>query len=284
MRTKVALCASALTAVAALVAPAASAGGGARPAGPDVASFQHPHGVGIDWGQVRRDGTSFAFVKATEGTTYTNPYFAQDYAAAHRAGLVRSAYHYARPRPGATSAQDQAKAFVHVAGTARSKGDLPLTLDLEETGGLSPSQLVNWTQSFISALRALTHRPTIIYSYPYFWQHAMGNSSAFTNLPLWIASYRNGGPKTPLPGGWKNWTFWQYTAAGSLSGIHGAVDESVFTGSQGDLAALADPSSPSGSTGPLPIPLPLPLPNPLPHLPLHPLPPTSHVNLPPGAA
>ncbi len=264
-------------------ATSANAGGGSssRPNGPDVASFQHPAGVAIDWQRVHSAGASFAFVKATEGATYTNPYFARDYAAVHKAGMVRSAYHYARPRATPSSARDQAKAFVNVAGTAGHKGDLPLTLDLEETGGLSPAQLVSWTQSFVAEVKTLTRRQPILYTYPYFWQHAMGNSTAFTSLPLWLASYRSGGPRTPLPGGWKSWTFWQYTASGATPGIRGSVDESLFSGSSAQLNALANPTASAASTGPLPLPIPLPvaLPKTLPHLPAHPGAPTGHANL-----
>ena len=275
MRVRVVPCSLLLAVVTALGAPAAHASSAhSYLSGPDVASHQHPDGVGIDWTAVRRDGTSFAFVKATEGMTYRNPAFTKDYADAHDAGLVRSAYHYARPGTGATSAKDQAQAFVKVAGTAGTRGDLPLTLDLEESGGLSPSQLVSWTQAFVAEIRLLTARPTILYTYPYFWQRAMGDSTAFTSLPLWIASYRPGGPKTPLPGGWKSWTFWQYTAAGSLAGIHGPVDVSLFSGSQASLDALADPTAPASPVPDLP-----PLPIHLPHLPASPLPPTSHADL-----
>lgn len=271
-----------VAALAALAAPVAQASTEQSDlSGPDVASYQHPGGAGIDWAAVRKNGTSFAFVKATEGMTYRNPYFSTDYAGAHDAGLVRSAYHYARPAASASSAKDQAQAFVKAAGTARAQGDLPLTLDLEQSGGLSPSQLVSWTQSFVTEIQTLTGRSPILYTYPYFWQNNMGDSTAFTSLPLWIASYRSGGPKTPLPGGWKTWTFWQYTSSGSMSGIHAPVDVSLFSGSQASLDALADPtasSAPSAPTGPFPG-LP-PLPIPLPHLPTPPLPPTSHTNLP----
>jgi lysozyme len=234
--------------VAAVALPAA----GSSPLhGPDVSSHQHPQGAGIDWSKVAGSGASFAFVKATEGTTYTNPYFAADYRKAHEAGLVRSAYHYARPRPDLASARDQADYFVSVAGKADARGDLPLTLDLEESGGLSPAQLVAWTHAFVDETTALTSRPVIVYTYPYFWQHAMADTSDFSDLPLWIASYRSGGPKSPLPGGWSSWTFWQYTANGRVAGIPAIVDRSHFSGTESDLQALADPSPPASTPAPL---------------------------------
>lgn len=225
--------------------------------GPDVARYQHPNGAKIDWQRAADNGAAFAFVKATEATSYTNPYFVDDYADAQAAGLVRSAYHFARPKADAQTARDQADFFVKTAGTASERGDLPLTLDLEESGGLSAKALIAWTHAFVDEVTTLTSRPPILYTYPYFWQHSMGDTKEFADLPLWIASYRSGGPKEPLPGGWSTWTFWQYTASGRIPGIPAAVDRSKFAGSQADLQALANPAPPAPTPSPLlPIPLP----------------------------
>lgn len=248
--------ASVVAMVTLTLAGSALAGSDTALDGPDVARYQHPNGARIDWQQAAEHGTAFAFVKATESTSYTNPYFASDYAAAHDAGLPRSAYHYARPKADLATAREQADFFVRTAGVAGAEGDLPLTLDIEESGGLSAPRLVAWTHVFVDQVRALTSRPVILYTYPYFWQHAMGNTSDFADLPLWIASYRSGGPRTPLPGGWSSWTFWQYTANGHIPGIPAAVDRSKFAGSKSELAALANPTPPPPSPAPLPLPLP----------------------------
>ena len=83
-----------------------------RRRGPDVSSYQHPNGAAINWKKVDESGQQFAIVKATEGASYVNPYFAKDYAAAGAAGLVRGGYHFARPAyPIVSSATEQAKAF-----------------------------------------------------------------------------------------------------------------------------------------------------------------------------
>ena len=240
-----------------LVSVGVAAAGGSSLDGPDVARYQHPNGARIDWQRAADSGAAFAFVKATEATSYTNPYFASDYAAAHRAGLVRSAYHFARPKADLTTARDQADYFVDTAGPADAEGDLPLTLDLEQSGGLAPKSLIAWTHAFVDEVTARTGRPVILYTYPYFWQHAMADTSDFADLPLWIASYRSGGPKSPLPGGWSHWTFWQYTSNGRIPGIPAVVDRSKFNGSASDLEALADPT-PTAPPSPTPVPLPLP--------------------------
>ncbi|MBK5306084.1 MAG: glycoside hydrolase family 25 protein [Frankiaceae bacterium] len=243
--------------LAGIVLPAAASEGPLD--GPDVARYQHPDGARIDWHRVADSGARFAFVKATEGTTYTNPYFADDYADARDAGLARSAYHYARPKTDLKTARDQAAFFVRTAGVADKKGDLPLVLDIEQSGGLAPARLIAWTHAFVDEATALTKRPVIIYTYPYFWQHYMADTTDFAELPLWIASYRSGGPKEPLPGGWTSWTFWQYTASGRIPGIQAAVDRSRFAGTEEELEALADPTPPTpepSPTAPFPVPLP----------------------------
>lgn len=237
---------------------AAAAGAGQPLGGPDVASYQHPGGLGIDWGAVAASGQSFAIIKATEGTYYTNPYFAADWAGAGAAGLDRGGYHFAEPSWPPSSAAAQAAYFVSVLGTTREQGAFPPILDLEVTNGLSPAQLVTWTQTFLDTVSALTGRVPVIYTDPSFWAQAMGGSTAFASYPLWLADYGPGPP--PLPGGWTSWTLWQYADNASVPGIGTAADRSWFCCSATRLAAFADGRTPAivaeyrslgGPTGPL---------------------------------
>lgn len=214
--------------------------------GPDVASYQHPNGAPIDWGAVKRSGRSFGIVKATEGTFYTNPYFAQDWKGMAAAGLVRGSYDFVHPQLPLTTAFDQAKYYVAALGSLRAQGDLPPALDLEvNDDGLTPGQLVMWTQLWLSTVQSLTGRVPMIYSYRWFWQNQLRNSDAFDHYPLWIADYNGAStPTTPLVGSWPSWTMWQYTSQGSVPGISGGVDLSNFNGTATELAALANGSAP----------------------------------------
>ena len=184
--------------------------------GPDVASYQHPHGHAIKWSSVRADGVQFAFVKASEGIGYTNPYFAGDFAALGSLKMVRGAYHYARPWAGAANAVAQARHFVAVTGTLRAGGDLPPVLDLERSGRSKAAALIEWTRAYLNEVARLTGRAPMIYTYPAFWRSSMGNTTAFKGSRLWIATW---GPKAQLVGGWTKYTFWQYTSKARLSGI-----------------------------------------------------------------
>jgi lysozyme len=223
---------AAVTAAVAVAAPGAWAAA-AAPTGPDVSGWQHT--APLSWPVVKASGQSFVFLKATEGRSFVNTYFTGDWAAARRAGLMRGAYHFARPSVG--SGVTQARRFVAVAGTANQPGDLPPVLDLEVTGGLKPAQLSAWTQQFLQEVNRLTGRTPMIYTYPAFWRQAMGNTTAFTGYPLWIASYR---PAPAVPA-WPRWRFWQYTANGTVAGIAGhTVDMNRYNGDLGSLRRLAN--------------------------------------------
>jgi GH25 family lysozyme M1 (1,4-beta-N-acetylmuramidase) len=222
-----------VVAVPILLAAAPSSAAAKAPKGPDVSSYQHPNGKSINWKKVGKSGQKFAIVKATEGTSYVNPYFAKDYAAAGAAGLVRGSYHFARPaKPIVSTAQDQAKAFAKEVGTVTSTKTLPPALDLEVTGGLSSTQLVTWAQTFLLEMRHLTGRTPMLYTYPYFWDNDVNDPSAFKRFPLWMASYGSTAPTASL---------WQYTSNGTVKGIPDITDLSKYVGSSGPTwATIAD--------------------------------------------
>jgi GH25 family lysozyme M1 (1,4-beta-N-acetylmuramidase) len=201
--------------------------------GPDVASYQHPKGAAIHWRKVAKSGRTFAIVKATEGTTYVNPFFAKDYANAGTAGLVRGSYHFARPAtPIVSTAVAQAKAFAAQVGTVTDTKTLPPALDLEVTGGLSSRQLVTWAQAFLLKMRKLTGRTPMLYTYPFFWSNDVNDPSAFRRFPLWMASYGSTAPTASL---------WQYTDAGKVRGISDPADLSQYVGATGpSWAKMAD--------------------------------------------
>lgn len=220
--------------------------------GPDVAKYQHLSGS-INWSAVKSGGSSFAFVKATEGTTYTNAYFASDWAAMRSAGLIRGAYHFGRASASTADAAAQARYFVSVVGKLDQPSDLAPVLDIETDPGISNAQMVSWIASYVSTIRQLTGRDTIIYTYAPFWINSTGNSTAFANLPLWEARYSSSEPARI--GGWSHWTWWQYTSSATVSGIAGSTDMSRFYGSLDQLRSLAnlDPTgdtSTSAVTGP----------------------------------
>lgn len=206
--------------------------------GPDVSRWNHPGDVPIDWGQVRAAGHRFAFVKATESTSYTNAWFSTDFAGAARAGLYRGAYHFARPALPLSSATLQARYYVSVVGALNGPLDLPPVLDLEQNGGLTPADLQSWTSNWLTEVQRLTGRQPMIYTGRNFWLASMGNTAALSEYRLWFARWTASASPLPLPGSWSTWTFWQYTNAASVPGITGLVDLSRFCCSDQNLGSL----------------------------------------------
>src|SRR4051812_16752635 len=218
-------------ATAVLATPAQAAG---TLIGDDVSSHQG----NVNWSATKAAGASFSYAKATEGTYYTNPYFAQQYNGAYNVGLIRGAYHFATPNT--TGGAPQADYFVsHGGGWSADGKTLPGALDIEYNPygatcyGLSQGSMVNWIASFINEYHARTGRWAVIYTTTDWWKSCTGNYSGFAaNNPLWIANYT--GSATPLPNGWGFYTFWQYADQGSMAG-----DQDVFNGAYSRLQALA---------------------------------------------
>jgi len=195
--------------------------------GVDVSHYQGS----INWTSVKNSGKSFAFCKATEGTTYKDPTFATNYAGIKSAGMIRGAYHFGRPGSDPTT---QANFFYNTVKPV--SGDLQMMLDIEATDGKTPSQVRSWIVTFINRIKTLSGNPGIIYTGFYFWRDSAGNGSNL-DCPLFLAAY-NTSPANYVPAAWPYYTFWQYTSSGSVSGISGNVDRDAFNGSTAGLNAL----------------------------------------------
>ena len=198
--------------------------------GIDVASNQHPHGAIINWGQVARAGYKFAFIKASEGNYYINPYYASDVAQAQAVGLYVTGFHFAVPN--ADSGASQADYAVKHARYTSDGRAMPLALDIEYNPygatcyGFTAARMVKWIAAFTAEARRLTGQPTIIYTTADWWRSCTGDSRAFGSDNLWVAAY--GPTSPPMPSGWRKWTFWQYTSRGQVPGIAAQVDVSYF--------------------------------------------------------
>ena len=210
--------------------------------GIDVSNWQGT----IDWTKVRAAGKQFAIIKATEGTTFIDPYYAANHANARAAGVWTTAYHFAQPtavtgtaNPDLNDAVAEANHFVAVAKL--QSGDLIPALDLEVTGGLGPTALVAWVNAWLVQVTARLGVRPMIYVSPSFWSNRMANTAWFAlngYRILWIAHWGVTSPTVPA-GNWggHGWTFWQYSNCGTVPGISGCVDLDRYNGT--DLAPVA---------------------------------------------
>ena len=208
------------------------------PTGVDVSKWQRPGGVALKWDEVAASGQKFAFIKATDGVEGDQKYFLEDSIAAAKAGLYVGSYHKAHPDRSAIAQADQyVEALQQRDEQISTDKTLPPVLDIELDNGLNPTQLQKWTKDFLERVEEKTGETPMIYTYRWFWQNPMGNSTDFTDYPLWLAAYEDSAP-TSLPGGWESMA-WQRSSTGRVDGIPTIVDEDVFNGTEAELQQLA---------------------------------------------
>ena len=215
--------------------------------GIDVSSYQHPGGAGITWSSVARAGYRFAFIKATEGGYYVNPYFRADAAAAEAAGLLVAAYHFANPADSSGTLQAD-YALNHGAYHADGRMLRPV-LDIERDPyltrvcyGLRPSQMVSWITAFMGRAHRRTGLWPVINTKPAWWNKCTGHSRAFAADQLWVQDHTAGATSPQLPSGWSRWAYWQYSITGKVPGITGNTDLDKLNP---QLLAVADPGDQS---------------------------------------
>ncbi|HEY4417466.1 MAG TPA: GH25 family lysozyme [Verrucomicrobiae bacterium] len=228
-----------------------------RPLGVDVSYYQGSEQnppTNILWGTVKSSGISFAWTKATEGATYTDPDFTVNITKAKTAGVLIGAYHFAHPEthPGTAGADQEAAKFWSVAGPyIQGSGTymMPM-LDVESdlstaNPAYTKATLSQWVNEWCSnvVLRAASNGVVVIpIVYTYVSYSSTWLNTTVTNWPLWMAQYPSGpNPQTGAPSGispWKSWNFWQYSSSVTVPGIKGGCDADVFNGTPAQLGAF----------------------------------------------
>lgn len=194
------------------------------------------HQEGINWSSVKNSGVQVAYVKATEGTYYKDPYAPGNYNGAKQNGIAVGFYHFLN---GSANGHDQANYFYNYLKENNLLGyDLKLCVDVE----VACSSLTDKVLDFINTIKNLTGQDCIIYTGPYFANSNLDNRVA--GIPCWIAHY---GVSTPMPTNiWgTNYAGHQYSSTGSVPGVNGNCDVDTFY----DAVFLGQPNI-SGATQP----------------------------------
>lgn len=177
--------------------------------------------------QVRDIRMGFAFIKATQGASGTDPKFRRNWKGARDAGIPRGAYHFF-----IASADGAAQANHFIKHVTLETGDLPPVLDVEQLNGTSPERLRTEVHKWLVLVEAHYGVKPIIYTNVDFYIRNLG--PAFDAYPLWAAHYYHPGqPRIGRP-----WTFWQHSDQGHVNGITHKVDFNVFNGDSSDFKKL----------------------------------------------
>lgn len=174
------------------------------------------HQGDIDWPAVAGDDVAFAYLKATEGTSFTDPRFIASREAARAAGLEVGSYHYFQLcSPG----REQADHFVETVGRLDHRLDLPGAIDLELAGSCSEppprGELLAEVRSFLDQVEEGTGKRPIVYSYPEF-EARYGFADDLTGYRQWVRSLE-GRPE-------RAWWIWQRSQTATVAGVDGPTD------------------------------------------------------------
>jgi lysozyme len=205
--------------------------------GVDVSVYQGA----VNWSDVKAAGIDFAIARISDGSDLDTD-FAANWSGMQSAGLVRGAYQYFEPGEDPTT---QATIVVNAVGKLAA-GDLPVTADMETTGGESAATIAANLQTWAAAVQSGTGKAPMIYTAEGYWNGDV-DSTGFGSNPLWVANWGVSCPD--LPTGWSNWSFWQDSDSGSVNGISGAVDLDEYNGTLAQLQSFAGGGSTTSSDG-----------------------------------
>ncbi len=186
--------------------------------GIDVSGWQG----NINYAEVKNSGIEIVYMKSSEGRSFVDPYFNQNYTNAKANGLKVGFYHYLIARSN-EEAIEEARFFVSV--ISGKEPDCRLAMDFESFGNLSVEEINQIGITFMTAVQNLSGKEVIIYSNTNDARNIF--SGELTNYPLWVAQYE---VYEPTPNGkWSTWAGWQYTSTAEVAGISGHVDRNKFT-------------------------------------------------------
>ena len=195
--------------------------------GVDVSSYQGE----VDWNTLSEQNISFAYIKATEGSSYIDDRFEYNWKNASGCNLRIGAYHFFSFE---SSGEAQAKHFINTVTAIDNM--LPPVIDVEYYGRFHTNEdivvpdVVRELRSMVDILTETYGMKPIIYVSEETYTTIVQGS--FDDCKLWYRSVYSSIPQNV------DWTFWQYSNRHHLKGYNGSeryIDMNVFNGSAADF-------------------------------------------------
>ncbi|HWT75643.1 MAG TPA: GH25 family lysozyme [Mobilitalea sp.] len=199
--------------------------------GIDVSHYQGE----IDWNILASQDVDFAFIKATEGSSFVDEYFKQNWNNASDTSIILGAYHFFSFE---SSAETQADNYIKTVGSL--SGKLPPVIDFEfyRNYANNPPDM-NSTRTELHDLLDILEKhygvkPIIYTTVKTYYKYI---KDEFYDYPLWIRNVYY----SPNIGMANKWVFWQYTDRATLLGYSGSekyIDMNVYHGTEEDFKSL----------------------------------------------
>lgn len=212
------------------------------------------HGIDVSKWQcdiaIDKISCDFVIVKATQGTTYVNPYFEKQVSKTISSGKLLGVYHYASKG----GAQNEAKHFLNT--VKNYIGKAILVLDWEGDGndhfGNSDTS-TSYAKEFMDYVYKETGVKPLFYISKSVTKYKGMDTIKNAGYKLWAAQYANYNEVTKFKdnpwtdnkgfGPWNSPTIYQYTSRGRLSGYNGNLDFDIAYLTKDEWNNLAKKSS-----------------------------------------
>lgn len=153
----------------------------------------------INYSEVKSSGIDIVYIKASQGTNITDPYFKTNYNNAKIYDLNVGLYHFLT----ATNVEDAIKEAEYFSSViSGTSPDCKLAMDFEVFDNLSVDEINNISVAFLEKVKELTGKEVIIYSDAYNAKNVFSDTLA-SSYPLWIAEYDVSTPSSDV-----NWSSW----------------------------------------------------------------------------
>ena len=175
------------------------------------------HQGDIDWSRVDQYNgkpISFIYVKATEGTTYQDPMYQEYFAGARYYTIPMGSYHYFR-----TSSSIKGQFLNFISTVDKDRQDLVPMVDLEECKNWSSNNFRDSLNKFLYLMEDYYGKKPILYTVNSFYNQYLQED--YKDYMFCIGRYGKNQPNL-LDG--NDWTIWQYTEKGKVTGIERPVD------------------------------------------------------------
>lgn len=193
------------------------------------------HQGNIDWETLQGQDVQFAYLKATEGSTFQDKQFAVNWENAQKAGILTGAYHFfSFDSAGKTQADN------FIATVPKLAGTLPPVVDIEfygekEQNRPSKEETAEILSELLGELEAYYGVKPVLYGTMKSYRAYL--EGGYEEYPIWIRDVIS---CPNLPDG-RDWTFWQYSARHRLEGYDGRepfIDQNVYCGTLEELKQM----------------------------------------------
>lgn len=188
-----------------------------QPLGIDVSV----HNGALDWTKLKAAGVQFAIIRAGYGRYQVDGQFVSNITGAQAAGIPVGVYWFSYAISEETARQEAEKC---AATLSPYHIDLPVFFDYEydsvryaqEQGvTVGKAQYNAFAVAFLESIRQKGYTPGIYYNLDFY--RTMADPAKLAGYAVWYAQYA----AAPTL---EDWTLWQYTSSGTLTGLAGSYD------------------------------------------------------------